>query len=153
MVTDDDEEDEENALNKGDEVPKKKFKMEVSMKQEASMKQEERDFEFELKADIDRFLDSIEADYVCKNSSGKVISTKCPLCQRIFANRYNLKVHIRDKHDSAKKTIQCNLCQKRMRNQSCLRVHLYHHRKQSMLQNSLQSDSEANIPTENSVNI
>ncbi|XP_066256916.1 protein bric-a-brac 2-like isoform X2 [Euwallacea similis] len=57
----------------------------------------------------------------------------CPYCCRKFVNRYNLKVHIRDKHESKSSTdLDCQVCGKTMRNQSCLRVHLYHHRKQQM---------------------
>ncbi|KAH1011285.1 hypothetical protein HUJ04_000693 [Dendroctonus ponderosae] len=54
----------------------------------------------------------------------------CPHCCRKFVNRYNLKVHIRDKHESNSTDLDCQVCGKTMRNQSCLRVHLYHHRKQ-----------------------
>nr|XP_021208018.1 protein tramtrack, beta isoform isoform X1 [Bombyx mori] len=61
----------------------------------------------------------------------KTGGVKCPNCHRFFANRYNLKVHIRDKHDTREGTLQCDICQKRMRNPSCLRVHKYHHRKQA----------------------
>ncbi|KAL0902224.1 hypothetical protein ABMA27_000147 [Loxostege sticticalis] len=61
----------------------------------------------------------------------KTGGVKCPSCHRFFANRYNLKVHIRDKHDTREGTLQCDICQKRMRNPSCLRVHMYHHRKQA----------------------
>ncbi|CAG9767477.1 unnamed protein product [Ceutorhynchus assimilis] len=56
----------------------------------------------------------------------------CPYCCRKFVNRYNLKVHIRDKHESKSTDLDCQVCGKTMRNQSCLRVHLYHHRKQQM---------------------
>ncbi|KAK4877432.1 hypothetical protein RN001_009938 [Aquatica leii] len=60
----------------------------------------------------------------------------CPYCYRKFVNRYNLKVHIRDKHDNNPINLDCIICGKTMRNRSCLRVHLYHHRKQQ-----LQSDT------------
>ncbi|CAK1554033.1 unnamed protein product [Leptosia nina] len=78
-----------------------------------------------------------ETGWNCK--SGGV---KCPSCHRFFANRYNLKVHIRDKHDTREGTLQCDICQKRMRNPSCLRVHMYHHRKQAayLAQLSAQGD-------------
>lgn len=59
----------------------------------------------------------------------------CPICNKKFVNRYNLKVHIRDKHETLE-ILQCMVCGKGMRNQSCLRVHLYHHRKQLMIQQS-----------------
>ncbi|XP_014364745.2 zinc finger and BTB domain-containing protein 14 [Papilio machaon] len=67
-----------------------------------------------------------ESGWNCKTGG-----VKCPSCHRFFANRYNLKVHIRDKHDTREGTLQCDICQKRMRNPSCLRVHMYHHRKQA----------------------
>ncbi|VVC86165.1 unnamed protein product [Leptidea sinapis] len=67
-----------------------------------------------------------ETGWNCKTGG-----VKCPSCHRFFANRYNLKVHIRDKHDTREGTLQCDICQKRMRNPSCLRVHMYHHRKQA----------------------
>ncbi|OWR43722.1 protein tramtrack, beta isoform-like [Danaus plexippus] len=72
----------------------------------------------------------------------KTGGVKCPSCHRFFANRYNLKVHIRDKHDTREGTLQCDICQKRMRNPSCLRVHMYHHRKQAtyLAQLSAQGD-------------
>ncbi|XP_045783941.1 zinc finger and BTB domain-containing protein 14-like isoform X2 [Maniola jurtina] len=78
-----------------------------------------------------------ESGWNCKTGG-----VKCPSCHRFFANRYNLKVHIRDKHDTREGTLQCDLCQKRMRNPSCLRVHMYHHRKQAayLAQLSAQGD-------------
>ncbi|CAH0577710.1 unnamed protein product [Chrysodeixis includens] len=78
-----------------------------------------------------------ESGWNCK--SGGV---KCPSCHRFFANRYNLKVHIRDKHDTREGTLQCDICQKRMRNPSCLRVHMYHHRKQAAYLAQLSSQGE-----------
>ncbi|XP_060519973.1 zinc finger protein 131-like isoform X2 [Cylas formicarius] len=56
----------------------------------------------------------------------------CPYCCRKFVNRYNLKVHIRDKHETNSTDLDCQICGKTMRNQSCLRVHMYHHRKQQI---------------------
>ncbi|XP_050308595.1 broad-complex core protein isoforms 1/2/3/4/5-like isoform X2 [Anthonomus grandis grandis] len=56
----------------------------------------------------------------------------CPYCCRKFVNKYNLKVHIRDKHESMSTDLDCQVCGKTMRNLSCLRVHLYHHRKQQI---------------------
>ncbi|CAH0716351.1 unnamed protein product, partial [Brenthis ino] len=83
-----------------------------------------------------------ESGWNCK--SGGV---KCPSCHRFFANRYNLKVHIRDKHDTREGTLQCDICQKRMRNPSCLRVHMYHHRKQAayLAQLSAQGDQMRHV--------
>ncbi|XP_074038279.1 uncharacterized protein isoform X2 [Leptinotarsa decemlineata] len=56
----------------------------------------------------------------------------CPYCCRKFVNRYNLKVHVRDKHEANSTDLDCQICGKTMRNQSCLRVHMYHHRKQNL---------------------
>ncbi|KAJ3661085.1 hypothetical protein Zmor_005504 [Zophobas morio] len=56
----------------------------------------------------------------------------CPYCCRKFVNRYNLKVHIRDKHEDSPMNLDCRICGKVMRNKSCLRVHMYHHRKQQL---------------------
>ncbi|CAH0546645.1 unnamed protein product [Brassicogethes aeneus] len=56
----------------------------------------------------------------------------CPYCCRKFVNRYNLKVHVRDKHEDNSTDLDCSICGKTMRNQSCLRVHMYNHRKQQM---------------------
>ncbi|XP_017781112.1 PREDICTED: protein abrupt-like isoform X2 [Nicrophorus vespilloides] len=60
----------------------------------------------------------------------------CPYCFKKFVNRYNLKVHIRDKHDTSASNLDCLICGKTMRNRSCLRVHMYHHRKQEQKMNS-----------------
>ncbi|XP_050361366.1 modifier of mdg4-like [Nymphalis io] len=83
-----------------------------------------------------------EAGWNCKTGG-----VKCPSCHRFFANRYNLKVHIRDKHDTREGTLQCDICQKRMRNPSCLRVHMYHHRKQAayLAQLSAQGDQMRHV--------
>ncbi|XP_022909290.1 modifier of mdg4-like isoform X2 [Onthophagus taurus] len=56
----------------------------------------------------------------------------CPYCYRKFVNRYNLKIHIRDKHDTSDANLECIICGKAMRNKSCLRVHMYHHRKRQL---------------------
>ncbi|XP_013182025.1 PREDICTED: protein bric-a-brac 2-like [Papilio xuthus] len=58
-----------------------------------------------------------------------VTKFNCVHCHRLFANSYNLKVHIQDKHDKAEKTLKCRKCHKRMKNPSCLRVHMYTHHK------------------------
>ncbi|XP_063837546.1 uncharacterized protein LOC135086701 isoform X2 [Ostrinia nubilalis] len=78
----------------------------------------------------------------------KTGGVKCPSCHRFFANRYNLKVHIRDKHDTREGTLQCDICHKRMRNPSCLRVHMYHHRKQAayLAQFRGQGDEMKHVP-------
>ncbi|XP_077293695.1 uncharacterized protein LOC143916454 [Arctopsyche grandis] len=78
----------------------------------------------------------------------KVGNYQCLLCHRLFTSRYNLKIHMRDKHYSVEDTLQCHICQKRMRNPSCLRVHLYHHRKQAAnLSADLSTDITADIST------
>ncbi|XP_044732719.1 protein tramtrack, beta isoform-like isoform X1 [Chrysoperla carnea] len=60
----------------------------------------------------------------------------CSLCNKKFVNRYNLKIHMRDKHSPAEQeSLTCELCGKTMRNQSCLRVHKYNHRKQTQILN------------------
>nr|XP_013189346.1 unnamed protein product [Amyelois transitella] len=86
--------------------------------------------------------ESKESGWKCKTAG-----VKCPSCHRFFANRYNLKVHIRDKHDTREGTLQCEICQKRMRNPSCLRVHMYHHRKQAayLAQLSTQGDQMQHV--------
>ncbi|KAL4717774.1 hypothetical protein ACJJTC_000923 [Scirpophaga incertulas] len=89
-----------------------------------------------------------------KESSGWNIKTggvKCPSCHRFFANRYNLKVHIRDKHDTREGTLQCDICQKRMRNPSCLRVHMYHHRKQAAYLAQISNQGEIKNVVQNMV--
>lgn len=68
----------------------------------------------------------------------------CPYCQKEFVNRYNLKVHIRDKHDANSMNLDCVVCGKTMRNKSCLRVHMYHHRKQQSLR---QQEQQQLYPT------
>lgn len=68
----------------------------------------------------------------------------CPYCYKKFVNRYNLKVHIRDKHDSSASNLDCVICKKTMRNKSCLRVHMYHHRKQQEQLNTNNKNSQLN---------
>lgn len=84
------------------------------------------DFDNELFHSVLVMPEAKESGWNCKTGG-----VKCPSCHRFFANRYNLKVHIRDKHDTREGTLQCEICHKRMRNPSCLRVHMYHHRKQA----------------------
>ncbi|GLH15421.1 Uncharacterized protein GBIM_19867 [Gryllus bimaculatus] len=56
----------------------------------------------------------------------------CPLCERFFVNKFNLKVHMRDVHSSAQSPLLCPLCSRQVKNRSSLRVHLYQqHRKKS----------------------
>lgn len=78
----------------------------------------------------------------------KVGNYQCLLCHRLFTSRYNLKIHMRDKHYSVEDTLQCHICQKRMRNPSCLRVHLYHHRKQAA---NVSGDMSPDVETKPSV--
>jgi hypothetical protein len=57
---------------------------------------------------------------------------KCPLCPRVFVNKFNLKVHIRDVHSVDQGPFSCSQCGKQVKNRSCLRVHVYQqHRKKS----------------------
>ncbi|XP_971758.1 protein tramtrack, beta isoform isoform X2 [Tribolium castaneum] len=67
-----------------------------------------------------------------KYSPEQKVYVYCPYCYRKFVNRYNLKVHIRDKHEDSPSDLDCRVCGKVMRNRSCLRVHMYHHRKQQL---------------------
>nr|CAH7752114.1 unnamed protein product [Callosobruchus chinensis] len=67
-----------------------------------------------------------------QNSADLKSHVFCPYCYRKFVNRYNLKVHVRDKHERKVTDLDCHVCGKTMRNQSCLRVHMYHHRKQQL---------------------
>jgi hypothetical protein len=67
-----------------------------------------------------------------KYSPDQKVYVYCPYCCRKFVNRYNLKVHIRDKHEDNPIDLDCRICGKVMRNRSCLRVHMYHHRKQQL---------------------
>ncbi|CAH0703103.1 unnamed protein product [Spodoptera exigua] len=95
--------------------------------------------------DNDLFHSVLVLPESAKESAGwncKTGGVKCPSCHRYFANRYNLKVHIRDKHDTREGTLQCDICQKRMRNPSCLRVHMYHHRKQAAYLAQLSTQGE-----------
>ncbi|KAK7793681.1 hypothetical protein R5R35_013158 [Gryllus longicercus] len=58
----------------------------------------------------------------------------CPLCERFFVNKFNLKVHMRDVHSSAQSPLLCPLCSRQVKNRSSLRVHLYQqHRKKSVM--------------------
>uniref|UniRef100_A0A6P7FE28 Protein abrupt-like isoform X1 n=1 Tax=Diabrotica virgifera virgifera TaxID=50390 RepID=A0A6P7FE28_DIAVI len=74
---------------------------------------------------------SAEQDLMSYSTDSKC-QVFCPYCSRKFVNRYNLKVHVRDKHEASFKDLDCQICGKTMRNQSCLRVHMYHHRKQNL---------------------
>ncbi|KAI8431261.1 hypothetical protein MSG28_001289 [Choristoneura fumiferana] len=96
------------------------------------------DFDSELYHSVLAMPESAkESGWNCKTTG-----VKCPSCHRFFANRYNLKVHIRDKHDTREGTLQCEICNKRMRNPSCLRVHMYHHRKQAAYLAQLANQAE-----------
>lgn len=90
----------------------------------------------ELWGNIDLFiLNSFTAFFIFseeKFSAEHKVYFHCPYCCRKFVNRYNLKVHIRDKHEDNTIDLGCRICGKVMRNRSCLRVHLYHHRKQQL---------------------
>ncbi|XP_069692458.1 modifier of mdg4-like isoform X15 [Periplaneta americana] len=57
---------------------------------------------------------------------GSVVpSVRCPYCIRMFANKSNLKIHIRDAHSADKGPFSCSQCGKQVKNRSCLRVHMY----------------------------
>ncbi|KAF9410275.1 hypothetical protein HW555_010582 [Spodoptera exigua] len=106
--------------------------------------------------DNDLFHSVLVLPESAKESAGwncKTGGVKCPSCHRYFANRYNLKVHIRDKHDTREGTLQCDICQKRMRNPSCLRVHMYHHRKQAAYLAQLSTQGEPMKQVSHSIKI
>jgi Putative transcriptional repressor regulating G2/M transition len=68
---------------------------------------------------------------------GLTTCLKCPACPRVFVNKFNLKVHIRDVHSADRGPFSCSQCGKQVKNQSCLRVHIYQqHRKKSSPSNS-----------------
>lgn len=78
----------------------------------------------------------------------ELVKMKCPHCSSMFVNRYNLKVHIRDMHDSPEVSPICDICNKQMRNISCLRMHLFNHKKQAQKRDeSNVSKSESNDGT------
>lgn len=103
---------------------------------------------FEQRIDTEGWTTKYDSDRDPRKKDGwksKGGGVKCASCNRIFANRYNLKVHVRDKHDTLEGTLQCHICNKSMRNPSCLRVHLYHHRKQAALgQNNIMDQPNPN---------
>ncbi|XP_034232156.1 longitudinals lacking protein, isoforms H/M/V-like isoform X3 [Thrips palmi] len=49
----------------------------------------------------------------------------CPVCSRPFATKFNLRIHMRDKHSVSHDLFVCPHCGKVMKNKSCLRVHMY----------------------------
>ncbi|KAJ9594260.1 hypothetical protein L9F63_014316, partial [Diploptera punctata] len=78
-------------------------------------------------------------------ASGFGLSTcmKCPLCSRVFVNKFNLKVHIRDVHSLDRGPFSCVQCGKQVKNRSCLRVHIYQqHRKKSSTTDSILKKEE-----------
>ncbi|KAJ8951371.1 hypothetical protein NQ318_009307 [Aromia moschata] len=81
---------------------------------------------------INETIQRIEIASMLSYSSDNKVYVYCPYCCRKFVNRYNLKVHVRDKHEDNSMDLDCHICGKTMRNQSCLRVHMYHHRKQRL---------------------
>jgi DNA-directed RNA polymerase subunit RPC12/RpoP len=54
-----------------------------------------------------------------------VTNVACPYCIRIFVNKSNLRVHIRDVHSADKGPFSCVRCGKQVKNRNCLRVHMY----------------------------
>lgn len=134
-----------NTPNKNSHVVKKKPRPIKDSPTHAENTEYAYDGEPLIDFDNDLFHSVLVLPESAKESAGwncKTGGVKCPSCHRYFANRYNLKVHIRDKHDTREGTLQCDICQKRMRNPSCLRVHMYHHRKQAAYLAQLSTQGE-----------
>lgn len=55
----------------------------------------------------------------------RIIQVWCPVCSRPFATKFNLRIHMRDKHSVSHDLFVCPHCGKVMKNKSCLRVHMY----------------------------
>ncbi|XP_076055821.1 uncharacterized protein LOC143033965 isoform X6 [Oratosquilla oratoria] len=56
-------------------------------------------------------------------SGGPDKSVPCPVCGKRISNKYNLRVHIRDKHESLGRGLTCPTCQRTFKNANSLRVH------------------------------
>lgn len=55
-------------------------------------------------------------------SSGGQVS--CPVCGKVLSNKYNLRIHVRDKHEAqAGSGPTCSTCHRTFKNQNSLRVH------------------------------
>jgi hypothetical protein len=62
---------------------------------------------------------------IFSHHGSSVPSVKCPYCTRIFVNKSNLRIHIRDVHSTDRGPFSCVQCGKQVKNRSCLRVHMY----------------------------
>ena len=53
---------------------------------------------------------------------------KCNICTRKFSRKYNLKIHIRSKHDHSDLNFSCYLCRKNFKNQATYLDHIDQHK-------------------------
>ena len=52
----------------------------------------------------------------------------CGYCGKVLSNKYNWRIHVRDKHEQSGVQLFCNLCNKGCKSQDALRKHMttYH---------------------------